>query len=112
MKTSEEGVAFIAAQEGVVTRAYRDAAGVWTIGVGHGLQDRRHFCRLPDIDIWISHACCKKHGWVALASDHMVICAHFEKLFKSFLVLDRAEFSYICRAIHLILGPQHIRGAD
>lgn len=35
MKTSEEGVAFIAAQEGVVTRAYRDAAGVWTIGVGH-----------------------------------------------------------------------------
>lgn len=35
MNTSEEGVAFIAAQEGVVTRAYRDAAGIWTIGVGH-----------------------------------------------------------------------------
>lgn len=35
MKTSAKGVAFIAAQEGVVTRAYRDAAGVWTIGVGH-----------------------------------------------------------------------------
>ena len=35
MKTSEKGVAFIAAHEGVVTRAYRDAAGVWTIGVGH-----------------------------------------------------------------------------
>jgi lysozyme len=28
-------VAFIAAHEGIVTRAYRDAAGVWTIGVGH-----------------------------------------------------------------------------
>jgi lysozyme len=35
MKTSEPGVAFIAAHEGVVTRAYRDAVGVWTIGVGH-----------------------------------------------------------------------------
>ena len=35
MKTSPQGVAFIAAREGVVTRAYRDAAGVWTIGVGH-----------------------------------------------------------------------------
>ena len=35
MKTSSEGVAFIAAHEGVVTRAYRDVAGVWTIGVGH-----------------------------------------------------------------------------
>jgi lysozyme len=35
MKTSQDGVAFIAAQEGVVTRAYRDPAGVWTIGVGH-----------------------------------------------------------------------------
>ena len=35
MRTSERGVAFIAALEGVVTRAYRDVAGVWTIGVGH-----------------------------------------------------------------------------
>jgi lysozyme len=35
MKTSLRGMAFIAAQEGVVTRAYRDVAGVWTIGVGH-----------------------------------------------------------------------------
>jgi lysozyme len=35
MKTSAEGVAFIAAAEGVVTRAYRDVAGVFTIGVGH-----------------------------------------------------------------------------
>lgn len=35
MKTSEAGVAFIAAHEGIVTRAYRDAAGVWTIGIGH-----------------------------------------------------------------------------
>jgi lysozyme len=35
MKTSAAGVSFIAAHEGVVTRAYRDAAGIWTIGVGH-----------------------------------------------------------------------------
>ncbi len=35
MKTSEKGVAFIAAHEGLVTRAYRDVAGVWTIGFGH-----------------------------------------------------------------------------
>jgi lysozyme len=35
MKTSQDGVAFIAAHEGVVTRAYRDPAGIWTIGVGH-----------------------------------------------------------------------------
>jgi lysozyme len=35
MQTSEKGVAFIAALEGVVTRAYRDAGGTWTIGVGH-----------------------------------------------------------------------------
>lgn len=35
MKTSARGIAFIAGHEGVVTRAYRDVAGVWTIGVGH-----------------------------------------------------------------------------
>lgn len=35
MQVSPRGVAFIAAHEGVVTRAYRDVAGVWTIGVGH-----------------------------------------------------------------------------
>jgi lysozyme len=35
MQTSEKGVGFIAALEGVVTRAYRDAGGTWTIGVGH-----------------------------------------------------------------------------
>lgn len=35
MKISEKGVAFIAAHEGVVTKAYRDVKGVWTIGIGH-----------------------------------------------------------------------------
>jgi lysozyme len=35
MKTSDRGTAFIAAQEGIVTRAYRDVAGNWTIGAGH-----------------------------------------------------------------------------
>jgi lysozyme len=35
MQTSDKGRAFVAAHEGIVTRAYRDVAGVWTIGVGH-----------------------------------------------------------------------------
>ena len=35
MRTSEKGIAFVAAHEGVATRAYRDVGGVWTIGVGH-----------------------------------------------------------------------------
>ncbi|WP_319771957.1 glycoside hydrolase family protein [Breoghania sp.] len=35
MQTSERGKAFVAAHEGTVLRAYRDVAGVWTIGVGH-----------------------------------------------------------------------------
>ncbi len=35
MKTSARGTAFIAAHEGVVTRAYRDVGGTLTIGVGH-----------------------------------------------------------------------------
>ncbi len=35
MQTSERGKVFIAAHEGIVLRAYRDVAGVWTIGVGH-----------------------------------------------------------------------------
>lgn len=35
MDTSARGVAAIALHEGVVTKAYRDVAGVMTIGVGH-----------------------------------------------------------------------------
>ncbi len=35
MKTSTKGVAAIAGHEGVVTKAYKDVAGIWTIGVGH-----------------------------------------------------------------------------
>ena len=35
MRTSERGVGFVAAHEGVVLRAYRDPVGIWTIGVGH-----------------------------------------------------------------------------
>lgn len=35
MKTSERGVDFIARHEGLVLRAYRDVAGIWTIGYGH-----------------------------------------------------------------------------
>lgn len=34
MQTSDKGIAFLESFEGVVTRAYRDAAGVWTIGAG------------------------------------------------------------------------------
>lgn len=35
MKTSSNGIGAIVLHEGVVTKAYRDVAGVWTIGVGH-----------------------------------------------------------------------------
>ena len=35
MKVTDKGLAFVAAHEGVVTKAYRCPAGVWTIGVGH-----------------------------------------------------------------------------
>lgn len=34
MKTSERGIKFLERHEGVVLRAYRDVAGVWTIGAG------------------------------------------------------------------------------
>lgn len=35
MKTSDEGILFLASHEGLVLSPYRDAAGVWTIGFGH-----------------------------------------------------------------------------
>ncbi|MEZ5839981.1 MAG: lysozyme [Hyphomicrobiales bacterium] len=35
MKTSSKGMEDIAAHEGIVLKAYRDVAGIWTIGVGH-----------------------------------------------------------------------------
>jgi lysozyme len=35
MKLSADGVDFIMAEEGTRLTAYRDVAGVWTIGVGH-----------------------------------------------------------------------------
>lgn len=35
MRTSPAGRAFVGAHEGLRTRAYRDAVGVWTIGYGH-----------------------------------------------------------------------------
>lgn len=38
MKTSEEGLKFIAAQEGFVPRVYHDVAGIPTIGYGHVLR--------------------------------------------------------------------------
>lgn len=34
MQTSPQGIQFLERHEGVVLRAYRDAAGVWTIGAG------------------------------------------------------------------------------
>lgn len=34
LTTSEKGIAFLERQEGVVLKAYRDVAGVWTIGAG------------------------------------------------------------------------------
>lgn len=35
MKTSSQGRALIEQREGVVLSAYKDSAGIWTIGVGH-----------------------------------------------------------------------------
>lgn len=35
MQTSDRGLRFIMAHEGVRTAAYDDGTGVWTIGVGH-----------------------------------------------------------------------------
>lgn len=35
MKTSRKGLMAIAAHEGIVLSRYKDAVGVWTIGVGH-----------------------------------------------------------------------------
>lgn len=35
MKTSNKGIEFIKREEGFVPRAYKDVAGVWTIGYGH-----------------------------------------------------------------------------
>lgn len=35
MKTSANGLAFVAKEEGNILKAYQDVKGVWTIGVGH-----------------------------------------------------------------------------
>lgn len=35
MKISEKGINFLIQEEGEVLKAYKCAAGVWTIGVGH-----------------------------------------------------------------------------
>ncbi|MBO6918372.1 MAG: lysozyme [Rhizobiaceae bacterium] len=35
MKTSQRGLAEIAAHEGIVLSKYKDSVGVWTIGIGH-----------------------------------------------------------------------------
>jgi len=35
MRTSDKGLAFLACHEGMVLRAYKDAVGMWTIGIGH-----------------------------------------------------------------------------
>ena len=35
MQTSDQGIAFLVAHEGVVPAPYRDSKGVWTFGIGH-----------------------------------------------------------------------------
>ena len=35
MRTSDKGVAFLVAHEGVVPAPYQDSVGVWTYGIGH-----------------------------------------------------------------------------
>ena len=37
MQVSDDGLAFLAAQEGIVPGPYLDSVGVWTWGVGHTL---------------------------------------------------------------------------
>lgn len=41
MKTSQRGIEDLVLSEGVVTKAYRDSVGVWTIGVGHAATSGR-----------------------------------------------------------------------
>jgi len=41
MKTSPRGIEDLVLSEGVVTKAYRDSVGVWTIGVGHAATSGR-----------------------------------------------------------------------
>jgi len=35
MTTSAAGVKYLALEEGVMTKAYKDPVGIWTIGIGH-----------------------------------------------------------------------------
>ena len=45
MRTSDNGIKFIKHFEGVRYRPYRDVAGLWTIGVGHLIENGK---QLPD----------------------------------------------------------------
>jgi lysozyme len=46
MKTSDAGIALIKHFEGVRNKPYRDCIGLWTVGVGHLIEDGK---QLPDI---------------------------------------------------------------
>lgn len=62
MRTSDQGLAFIVAHEGVVPAPYLDSVGVWTFGIGHtaaaGPPDPRHLARgmPPDLDEALAYA--------------------------------------------------------
>jgi lysozyme len=45
MRTSDNGIKFIKHFEGVRYRPYRDVAGLWTVGVGHLIENGK---QLPD----------------------------------------------------------------
>jgi lysozyme len=49
MKTSEKGLEHLALVEGEVLEAYKDVAGIWTIGVGH--TSDKHLTVLPGLKI-------------------------------------------------------------
>ncbi len=40
MRLSKEGLDFIKSHEGLVLRAYKDVAGIWTVGYGHTISAR------------------------------------------------------------------------
>ena len=47
MKTSKNGLEFVARWEGVVLHPYLDVASLWTIGVGHLIKPGDHFSTIP-----------------------------------------------------------------
>lgn len=54
VKTSDTGLAFIAAQEGFVDHPYQDIAGIWTIGFGHVMRHNETFLNPISRDVGLA----------------------------------------------------------